>query len=64
MVYYELTESRNNYNNVIITPTPDSILRVVIHVKKVEKYTEIKEQKLPTFKRIGFTVVECGGVEH
>ena len=64
LVYYELTESRNNYNNVIINPKPDSMLRVSIHVKKVDKYTKIKEQKLPTFKRIGFTVVEWGGVEH
>ena len=64
LVYCELTESRNNYNNVIITPTPDSILRVAIHVKKVDGYVKIKEQQLPTFERVGFTVVEWGGTEH
>lgn len=64
LVYFELTESRENYNGLDISPKPDSMLRVAIHIKKVDKKTSIKEENLPTFKRNGFTVVEWGGVIH
>ena len=63
LVYFELTEERDTYNKIIINPNPDSLLRVAIHVKKVSKKVDIKEQKLQTFKRTGFTAVEWGGVE-
>lgn len=62
LVYFELTEERESYSKINIQPQPDSLLRVAIHVKKVDSYTKIKEQKLPTFKRSGFTAVEWGGV--
>ena len=64
LVYFELTEERDKYNKLIINPKPDSVLRVAIHIKKVNKKTSIKEEKLKTFKRSGFTVVEWGGVIH
>ena len=64
LVYFELTEERNQYNKLNINPAPDSLLRVAIHVKKVNKYTKIKEEKLTTFKRNGFVAVEWGGVVH
>jgi hypothetical protein len=64
LVYFELTEERDFYNKLIINPTPDSLLRVAIHVKKVARKDNIKEQQLSTFKRTGFTAVEWGGVEH
>ena len=40
------------------------MLRLAIHVKKVDHPIKIKEEKLSTFKRKGFTVVEWGGVVH
>jgi hypothetical protein len=61
LVYFELTESREANNKLIINPKPDSLLRIAIHVKKVDKKIDLKEQKLPTFNRTGFTVVEWGG---
>ena len=64
LVYFELTKERESYNKLNITPKPDSLLRLAIHVKKVNKKVNIKEQKLPTFKRSGFTAVEWGGVVH
>ena len=64
LVYFELTESRESYNKLIINPKPDSMLRVAIHVKKVDTKVSIKEQKLPRFERKGFTAVEWGGVIH
>lgn len=62
LIYFELTEERESFNKLEITPTPDSLLRVAIHVKKIDEKQTIKEQKLPTFQRTGFTAVEWGGV--
>ena len=64
LVYFELTEERQLNNELIINPTPDSLLRVNMHIKKVTQKTEIKEQDLPTFKREGFVAVEWGGTIH
>ncbi len=64
LVYFELTESIEKYNKLIIEPVPDSLLRVTMHVKKVNKKVKIKEQELPTFERIGFVAVEWGGVTY
>jgi hypothetical protein len=64
LVYFELTEERQRHNKLIISPTPDSLLRVAIHVKRVNTKVNIKEQKLPTFKRQGFVAVEWGGVKN
>ena len=64
LVYFELTKEREKYNKLNISPKPDSLLRVAIHVKKVDGFTYIKEEKLETFKRKGFSAVEWGGVIH
>ena len=62
LVYFELTDEKQKNNELIIEPKPDSLLRVTMHVKKVSKKTNIKEQKLTTFERVGFTAVEWGGI--
>ena len=64
LVYFELTKERELSNKLIITPKPDSLLRVNIHIKKVNEKVNIKEQKLETFKRVGFTAVEWGGMTY
>ena len=64
LIYFELTEERDKYNKLIITPKPDSILRIAMHVKKINNKVNIKEQKLPIFNRVGFTAIEWGGVIH
>lgn len=61
LVYFELTEERENTNKININPKPDSLLRIVIHVKKVDRKVQIKEQKLERFERKGFVAVEWGG---
>ena len=61
LVYFEQTKERDKYNKLLINPKPDSVLRIAIHVKKVNKKVDIKEQKLKKFTRKGFTVVEWGG---
>ena len=64
LIYFELTEERDKYSPMKITPKPDALLRIAMHVKKVNKKTNIKEQKLTSFNRSGFTAVEWGGVIH
>ncbi len=64
LVYFELTDSKQKYNELIIEPKPDSLLRMTIHIKKVDKEQDIKEQKLEHFERKGFVAVEWGGVKY
>ena len=64
IVYFELTDERQAYNRIIINPQPDSLLRVNMHIKKVDQKMPIKEQRLPSFERKGFVAVEWGGVVH
>ncbi len=46
-----------------ITPEPDSILRVFMAYKALDKPIEIEEPTITPFERTGFTVVEWGGSE-
>ncbi|MDD3302679.1 MAG: hypothetical protein PHN31_03910 [Candidatus Gracilibacteria bacterium] len=46
-----------------ITPKPDSILRVFMVYKPLKEYITIPEQKISTFERKGFSVIEWGGSE-
>lgn len=64
LVYFELTEERESYNKLLISPKPDSMLRLVIHIKKVDKKVNIPKQSLSKFRRVGFTVVEWGGTTY
>ena len=62
LVYFETTESLQKENELIINPKPDSLLRIRMHVKKINHKIEIKEQELLHFERKGFTAVEWGGI--
>lgn len=42
---------------------PDTLIRVLMQYKPLDGYKEVKEQKLITPERKGFTVVEWGGTE-
>ncbi len=64
LVYFELTGERDAFNEIKISPKPDSLLRMAIHVKKVNGKQTIKEQQLETFKRNGFVAVEWGGIAY
>ncbi|MDP4178445.1 MAG: hypothetical protein Q8900_08925 [Bacillota bacterium] len=46
-----------------INPKPDSILRVMMLYKPLNKPVNIEEQKLKHFDRNGFTVIEWGGTK-
>ena len=46
-----------------ISEKPDSLIRVLMEYKPLDKYIDVKEQKLSTPTRTGFVVVEWGGAE-
>ncbi len=60
---YFAGEEYDEYAKLNISPKPDSILRVMMVFKPLDKPIEIKEQKLEQFNREGFTVVEWGGTK-
>ena len=64
LVYFELTDEKQENNKLIIEPTPDSLLRLTMHVKRVNKKVNIKQQKINTFERKGFIAVEWGGINY
>ncbi len=50
-------------NQLKITPKPDSLLRVFMVYKPLDRKIEIQSQEIQSFKREGFSVVEWGGTE-
>lgn len=56
-------EEYTEHAKLKISPEPDSILRVFMVYKPLDKAIDIPEQELEPFEREGFTVVEWGGVE-
>ena len=50
-----------NEKKLIVTPKPDTMIRIFLCIKKIEASISIKEQKLEKNKRKGFTVIEWGG---
>ncbi|MGN1371105.1 MAG: hypothetical protein ACI4XM_02335 [Candidatus Coprovivens sp.] len=64
IVYFELTKELQNNNKLIISPEPDTLIRIRINIKKVSEKPIIKEQQLTKQERNGFTAIEWGGVIH
>lgn len=62
-IRFQTEEEINNNMPLEITPKPDTIIRIVMEFKGLEEPIQIKEQKLNTLQRTGFTVVEWGGTE-
>ena len=61
---FELTDEREASNALIISPEPDSTLRMAMHIKGLTSPIKINDQPLTEFERIGFTAVEWGGCIH
>ena len=57
------TEDYTDVAKLHIAPEPDSMLRVFMAYKELEKPLEIEEPTIVPFERKGFTVVEWGGAE-
>ena len=48
---------------LIITPEPDTTIRVLMTYKGLNEKIDVKEQELKQVERIGYTAVEWGGTE-
>ena len=64
LVYFEQTEQRNEECPLEFSTNPDTLIRTMIHIKKVDEKVNIPEQKLKHYDRSGFVVTEWGGVEY
>lgn len=53
----------DNNMELDITPKPDSVIRVMMTYKGLNKKLDVEEQKLVTPERTGFVAVEWGGSE-
>ena len=56
-------EAYTDSAKLTVTPAPDSILRVFMVWKPLDKPVDIPAQTLPAFERHGFTLVEWGGAK-
>lgn len=62
-IRFQTMQEINSNMPLKVTPLPDTIIRVMMEFKVLDKYMEISEQILETPTRNGFTVVEWGGTE-
>ena len=65
-IHFVFNTEMDKYAALNIAPKPDNLFRVFMVWAPFEDqvfYRELKEQKIPSVKRNGFTVVEWGGTE-
>lgn len=57
-------EEMDNNMRLKITPAPETLIRVTMEFKQLNKKIEVAEQIImPSQERIGFVAVEWGGIE-
>ncbi len=63
--YIRFADTSEVENNIPleINPTPETLIRVLMTYKGVDKNTQVKEQVLKSRVRTGYTVVEWGGTK-
>lgn len=63
-VHFVSQDEQDKNMPLTVQPKPDTIIRVLMAFKTLDKPIEVKEQVLPEMpKRDGFTVIEWGGTE-
>ena len=63
LIRFETMEEIEEYMPLNIEPKPDTVIRVMMDFKGLNRPIEIEEQKLEAVVREGYTVVEWGGSE-
>ena len=56
-------EEINEYMPLEFSAKPDTLIRVLMQFKGLDKPIQVEEQKLETTERNGFVAVEWGGTE-
>lgn len=62
-IRFETIDKINEDMPLEINPKPDTLIRVWMKFKGLDKYEKVKEQQLEKQERKGFVAVEWGGVE-
>jgi len=62
-IRFQTMDEINNNMELDINPEPDTLIRVMMEYKGLDKKIEVKEQSLTKVERFGYTVVEWGGTE-
>ena len=60
-IRFETKEQIDEDMPLIVEPKPDTVIRIMMVIKKINKPIEVKQQELTKVERKGFTVVEWGG---
>lgn len=60
-IRFESMDVINREMPLEVTPTPDTMIRVLMEYKPLNKEISVKEQQLTKVERKGYTVVEWGG---
>ena len=56
-------DEMNDVQKLSVNPKPDTVIRIMMSYKGLDRPINVREQKLKTAARAGFTVVEWGGTE-
>ena len=62
-IRFKTREEIDNNMKLNINPEPDTLIRVMMEYKGLDKKIKLKEEKLTKVERKGYTVVEWGGTE-
>jgi hypothetical protein len=62
-IRFETREEIDSYMPLSISPSPQSVIRVYMDFKGLDKKIEVKEQQLEKNERVGYSVIEWGGSE-
>ncbi len=63
LIRFRTTEEVNEYMPLEISEEPDTLIRVIMDYKALDKKVSVEEQKLEKVERHGYTIVEWGGRE-
>ena len=62
-IRFKTREEIDNNMKLDINPEPDTLIRVMMEYKGLDKKIKVKEEKLTKVERDGYSVVEWGGTE-
>ncbi len=62
-IRFQTMEEINNNMELFIEPKPDTLIRIMMEYKPLDKKIKVKQQELTKVERKGYTVVEWGGTK-
>ena len=62
-IRFQTIEEINSNMELFIEPKPDTLIRIMMEYKPLDKKIKVKQQELTKVERKGYTVVEWGGTK-